>query len=187
VPVRVVAATNRDLRAEAESGRFREDFFYRLAAYEIILPPLRERRSDIALLVEHFRRRYQEGADSIDVQPATSEVLDILNNHAWPGNVRELEHIVQRAIVDSGSLADPQVIRSLLAGPGEGRREETVEPGIGADMTLKELEKRHIEAVLRRCQGNRTRAAGILGIERKSLYRKAKRLGITLDAEEDES
>jgi two-component system response regulator AtoC len=186
VPVRVVAATNRDLRAEAEAGEFREDFYYRLAAYEIVLPPLRERRSDIPLLVEHFRRRHQENLDIIELPPAAPEVMDVLMAHPWPGNVRELEHVVQRAIIDSGSLADEQTIRSLLATTGSGQPRTAPEPGIGDDLTLTELEKRHIEAVLRRCAGNRTRAAEILGIERKSLYRKAERLGIALDAEEVE-
>jgi DNA-binding NtrC family response regulator len=186
VPVRVIAATNRDLRAEAEAGEFREDFFYRLAAYEIVLPPLRERRSDIPLLVEHFRRRHQESLDSRELQPATPEVLEILGAYPWPGNVRELEHVVQRSIVDSGSLADAQAVRSLLAGSREARPEDTLEPGIGDDLSLRELEKRHIEAVLKRCKGHRTRAAEILGIERKSLYRKAERLGIALDPEEVE-
>ena len=186
VPVRVIAATNRDLRAEADAGEFREDFFYRLAAYEIVLPPLRERRSDIPLLVEHFRRRHQESLDSIDLQPASPEVLEILVTHSWPGNVRELEHVVQRSIVDSGSLCDAQSVRALLA-PAGGQAESLAgAPGIGDDLTLKELETRHIEAVLRRCEGNRTRAAEILGIERKSLYRKAERLGIALDTEEVE-
>jgi DNA-binding NtrC family response regulator len=187
VPVRVIAATNRDLRAEAEAGEFREDFFYRLAAYEIVLPPLRERRSDIPLLVEHFRRLHQENLCSRELQPAAPEVLEILGDYPWPGNVRELEHVVQRSIVDSGSLADAQIVRSLLAGSGEDRKEVVPEPGIGDDLTIKELEKRHIEAVLKRCEGNRTRAAEILGIERKSLYRKAERLGIALDPEEADS
>jgi len=186
VPVRVVAATNRDLRAEADAGEFREDFFYRLAAYEIVLPPLRERRSDIPLLVEHFRRRHQERLGVIDLQPASPEVIDNLVAHSWPGNVRQLEHVVQRAIVDSGSLADEQMIRSLLAANGSDQQDIPPEPGIGDDLTLTDLERRHIEAVLRRCEGNRTRAAEILGIERKSLYRKAERLGIALDTKEVE-
>jgi DNA-binding NtrC family response regulator len=184
IPVRVIAATNRDLRASAEAGEFREDFFYRLAAYEIVLPPLRERRSDIPLLVEHFRRRNQENLESIDLQPASPDVIEVLVDHSWPGNVRELEHVVQRSIVDSGSLSDAQSVRSLIATTG-GQAESVADaPGIGDDLTLKELEKRHIEAVLKRCEGNRTRAAEILGIERKSLYRKAERLGIALDPEE---
>ena len=181
VPSRVVAATNRDLRAEVEAGRFREDVFYRLAAYEIVLPPLSERRSDIPSLVEHFRRRYQEKLDLGDVEAAGDEVLETLKEHPWPGNVRELEHVVQRALVDSGSLNDVQVVRSLLE-PAAGRVAPAPDtPIIGGDLSLKELEKLHIEAVLTRCAGNRTRAAEILGIERKSLYRKAERLGIALD------
>ena len=187
VPARVVAATNRDLRAEVEAGRFREDFYYRLAAYEIELPPLAERRSDIPSLVEHFRRRYQENLGLADVEPASAEVLGVLQAHSWPGNVRELEHVVQRALVDSGSLNDVQIVRSLLE-PAAGREAPTPDaPFIGGDLSLKELEKLHIEAVLTRCGGNRTRAAEILGIERKSLYRKAERLGIALDTKENSS
>ena len=95
--------------------------------------------------------------------------------------------LFQRAIVDSGSLADEQVIRSLLDPAGSDQPQTAAAPGIGDNLTLTEFEKRHIEAVLRRCAGNRTRAAEILGIERKSLYRKAERLGIALDPEEVES
>ncbi len=108
-------------------------------------------------------------------------------DHSWPGNVRELEHVVQRALVDSGSLTDAQrILAQLESLSGPGRVRARPQPGIGDDLTLRDLEKRHIEAVLRRCSFNRTRAAEILGIERKSLYRKAERLGIALDHEEDE-
>jgi len=182
VPARVVAATNKDLKTEVARGEFREDFYYRLAAYEIELPPLRNRRSDIPSLVEHFRRRHQEKLGLDDIQPAGHEVLEILQEHSWPGNVRELEHVVQRAIVDSGSLVDAHLVRGLLQS-ASGAAPSSDEPSIGDDMTLKELERRHIEAVLIKCGGNRTRAAEILGIERKSLYRKAERLGIALDPE----
>ena len=185
--VRVVAATNRDLRAEVAAGRFREDLYYRLAAYEIVLPPLRDRSSDIPALIDHFRRRHQERLGLEDLQPASAEVLEALQEHSWPGNVRELEHVVQRAIVDSGSLSDVRVVQALLAAESGERDPVETSPRIGDSLTLEEIEKLHIEAVLRRCEGNRTRAAEMLGIERKSLYRKAKRLGITLDAEEDGS
>ncbi|MEJ2189359.1 MAG: sigma-54 dependent transcriptional regulator [Acidobacteriota bacterium] len=185
--VRVVAATNRDLRAELTAGAFREDLYFRLAASEIVLPPLRERSSDIPALVDHFRRRHQEGLGLSDVKPPSDEVLEVLQQHSWPGNVRELEHVVQRSIVDSGSLSDVRLVQSLLEAGSDERDSADTSPRIGDSLTLEEIEKLHIEAVLRRCQGNRTRAAAILGIERKSLYRKAKRLGITLDAEEDES
>ena len=186
VPVRVVAATNRDLRAEVEAGSFRKDFYFRLAAYEIVLPPLRDRRSDIPPLVDHFRRRHEDNLDLDTQSPASPEVLEILDGYAWPGNVRELEHVVQRALVDSGSLNDGLLVRELLEHNSDDSGAEVSRRGIGDDLTLRELEKRHIEAVLRRCGDNRTRAAEILGIERKSLYRKASRLGVTLDREEDQ-
>jgi DNA-binding NtrC family response regulator len=185
VPVRVVAATNRNLREEVQGGRFREDFYYRLAAYEILLPPLRERRSDIPALVEYFRRRHQEDLGLLEMQPASSEVLAALDDHDWPGNVRELEHVVQRAIVDSGSLADSDRVTALLETNTDELEPAPSGPAIGDDLTLQELEKLHIEAVLHRCDGNRTRTAEVLGIERKSLYRKAERLGIPLDPEEN--
>ena len=187
VPVRVVAATNRDLRAEVAAGAFREDFYFRLAAYEIVLPPLRARRADIPALVEHFRRRHAERL-GLDPQSAVSkEVLEMLAAHPWPGNVRELEHVVQRALVDSGSLTDGRRLQELLGSRTAGAAAAEAVPAIGDDLSLRELETLHIEAVLKRCGGNRTRAAAILGIERKSLYRKAERLGIPLDHEEDSS
>ena len=186
VPVRVVAATNRDLRAEVEAGTFRKDFYFRLAAYEIELPPLRDRRSDIPPLVEHFRRRYENDLDLDTQSPASPEVLAILDRYPWPGNVRELEHVVQRALVDSGSLNDGLSMREQLEHNSDDTGQAATERGIGDDLTLRELEKRHIEAVLRRCGGNRTHVAKILGIERKSLYRKANRLGISLNREEEQ-
>ncbi len=187
IPTRVITATNRDLRAEVDAGAFREDFYFRLAAYEIELPPLRERRSDIPLLTEHFRRRHA-GSLGIETQTAAStEVLSLFEAHAWPGNVRELEHVVQRALVDTGSLSDAGRVREILETAKKDRSEATTRPGIGDDLTLEELERHHIAAVLRRCAGNRTRASEILGIERKSLYRKTKRLGIPLDPGEEAS
>jgi len=181
VPVRVIAATHRNLRAEARQGRFREDVYYRLAAYEIALPPLRERRSDIPLLVEHFRNRH--GGSGI--APASSEVVDLLSDQPWPGNVRQLEHVVQRAIIDSGGLDDPDSLARILASMDDDVPGADTVPTVGDEITLKELERLHVDAVLRRCSGNRSRAARILGIERKTLYRKAKRLGIDLDPEEE--
>ncbi len=181
VPVRVVAATHRNLRSEARAGYFREDVYYRIAGYEIALPPLRERASDIPLLVEHFRRRHGEH----QVPPASQEVVNLLSRHPWPGNVRQLEHVVQRAIIDSGGLGDHEVVAQILRSMDD--RDTTADslPKAGDEITLKELERRHLEAVLRRSEGNRSRAARILGIERKTLYRKAQRLGIDLDPEEE--
>jgi len=180
VPARVVAATNRNLRRESAAGRFREDVYFRLAGYLIELPPLRDRASDIPLLVEHFRRRLADRLDLRDIGRLSKRSLAVLESHPWPGNVRELENVVQRAAVDLGSLDDADALARLLEPPGEGP-DDSVGPKIGDDLTLEELERLHIQAVLARAGGNRTRAAEILGIERKSLYRKAQRLGIDLD------
>lgn len=181
VPVRVVAATHRNLRREARAGKFREDVYYRIAGYEITLPPLRERTSDIPLLVEHFRRRH--GDDRVPA--AADEVVSLLIRHPWPGNVRQLEHVVQRAIIDSGGLSDHDVVAQILKSMDVGDSAADDLPKVGDEITLRELERRHLEAVLRRSEGNRSRAARILGIERKTLYRKAQRLGIDLDPEEE--
>ncbi len=181
VETRVVAATHRDLRREIAAGRFREDFFFRLAAYVIELPPLRCRTGDLPALIEHFRRRAERYLGVGPIPGPTDATLEVLRRHPWPGNVRELENLVQRVAIDLGSLAEADRVETLLE-PHD--REDPSSPpaaGIGDDMTLEELERRHIEAVLLRCDGNRTRAAAILGIERKSLYRKAERLGIPLD------
>jgi DNA-binding NtrC family response regulator len=180
----VVAATNRDLRSDVEKGTFREDFYYRLAAYEVHLPPLRKRSSDIPVLVEHFRRQHTKRLGLRDIAPST-EVLEALERHPWPGNVRELEHLVQRALVDAGSLTDRRQVFSLLERATTSTASPEIGPGIGDDLTLEEIERMHIQAVLQRCGGNRTRTAEVLGIERKSLYRKAERLGIALDALRD--
>jgi DNA-binding NtrC family response regulator len=181
VPVRVLAATHRNLRIEAREGRFREDVYYRIAAYEIALPPLRERGSDIPSLVDHFRRLH----GGSDIAPASTDVLQLLSDHPWPGNVRQLEHVVQRAIIDSGGLTDRDAVTAILASIDDPASQHDSLPGIGDEVTLKELERLHLETVLRRCGGNRSQAARILGIERKTLYRKADRLGIDLDPEEE--
>ncbi len=184
VPVRVLAATHRDLRREVAAGDFREDFYYRLGAYEIVLPPLRRRPGDIPALVEHFHRRYRRRFGLQEAAPPSEEVLRFLARQPWPGNVRQLENLVQRALIDLGGLADVRGLRSLLGEP-EAEREDPA-PAIGDDLTLEDLERLHIEAVLRRCRGNRSRTAKMLGIGRRSLYRKAERLGISLDPKGDE-
>jgi transcriptional regulator with PAS, ATPase and Fis domain len=184
VEARVVAATHRDLHNEIRRGTVREDFFYRLSAYEIHLPPLRERRSDVPLLVEHFRSRAEKRLDRGELFRPSPEALTILEAHDWPGNVRELENLIQKASIDFGTLADATGIRNLLASSSE-KQSASEAPAIGDDLTIEEVERLHIEGVLTRCQGNRTRAAAILGIDRKSLYRKVKRLGLEEDGEVD--
>jgi two-component system response regulator HydG len=181
VSVRLIAATHRDIKKFVADGRFREDLYYRLAGYEIGVPSLRDRKSDIPLLVDHFRRRVAEEVHR-DVTGASRAVLDLLAAHPWPGNVRELEQVIRRTVIDSGTLSDAdaasRAVRSIAPGVAPAippAKSEELDPLVPLD----EAEKRHIEAVLRATAGNQTQAALILGIERKTLARKMKRLGIT--------
>ncbi len=170
VDVRVVAASNRDLAREVRAGRFREDLYYRLDVVNIRLPPLRERREDIPLLAAHFAAKHgrPEGAA---VSPAARELLTAYD---WPGNVRELENVMARALAlnPSGVVAPddlPEHVRS--ARPRTSPSPEGNETFPADRPTLAELERRYAELVLREAGGNKTRAAGLLGIDRKTLYR----------------
>jgi len=185
VDVRVIAATHRDLRQLIAEGRFREDLFYRLAAYEIAVPPLRTRRSDIPLLADVFRGKLAAEMNRDTIAGPSQAVLDVLMAHDWPGNVRELEQVLRRMTIDSGALTDAEAAKQAIA---TLRVAQTSQPDVGAApetssdlISLDEAEKRHIEAVLRATCGNQTQAAYILGIERKTLARKIKRLAIDIE------
>jgi len=179
VDVRVVAATHRDIKSLVAEGKFREDLYYRLAGYEIAVPPLRERQSDIPLLVEHFKQKVAKEMRRESVPGPTQSLLDVLTAHAWPGNVRELEQVVRRIVIDSGGLTDAEVAREDLRTIGVGRALQPAPGGPEEVMqSLDEAERRHILAVLTATGGNQTQAAFILGIERKTLARKIKRFGI---------
>ncbi|HTP27580.1 MAG TPA: sigma-54 dependent transcriptional regulator [Anaeromyxobacteraceae bacterium] len=167
VHVRVVAASNKNLEQAVKDGQFREDLFYRLNVVSICIPPLRERREDIPLLAEHFAAKHGRG-EGAAVSP---EARDLLVAHDWPGNVRELENVVARALAlnPSGVITPedlPQALRGqrpLAAGlVGAPERDRP---------TLAELERRYAAQVLQETSGNKTRAAEILGIDRKTLYR----------------
>ena len=162
--VRVVAATNRNLAEELKGGRFREDLYYRLNVVTIELPPLRERREDIPLLVEHFLTTRQVGPLRSRVSP---EAMQALMNYVWPGNVRELANVLERAQI----LAEDHLItlddfpEALSAArPGGG-------PSGGDPRHLSEVERQHVRAVLQQEKGNKVHAARALGISRRSLYR----------------
>ncbi len=178
VETRVVAATHRNLSKGVESEGFREDFYYRLAAYQIEIPPLRLRASDIPLLIEHFSSRAQERLGRRNLGGVSTETISMLQHYDWPGNVRELEHLVQRCLIDHGSMEDHLKVQRFLRPPSTPDSETSAGPSIGDDISLEALERLHIEAVLKKTRGNRTRTAEILGIERKSLYRKINRLEI---------
>jgi DNA-binding NtrC family response regulator len=187
VSVRVIAATHRDLKSLIATGRFREDLYYRLAAYEVAVPALRERKSDIPLLVNHLRQSAATELHRDDVPGPSQAVLDVLARHDWPGNVRELEQVIRRTIIDSGTLTDPEAaFRALRAIAPQTKNEAMPSDGSarsGDDelIPLDEAERKHIMAVLKATAGNQTQAAFILGIERKTLARKIKRLGIPVE------
>jgi DNA-binding NtrC family response regulator len=182
VNVRVLAATHRDIKRLVGDGKFREDLYYRLAAYEIAVPPLRQRRSDVPLLVDHFRRKVAEEMRRESVPGPSQGVLDVLGAHDWPGNVRELEQVIRRTVIDSGGLTDAEAAQRALRAiaPRTEAAAEIDDDAPAADdlVPLDEAERRHIAAVLQATGGNQTQAAYILGIERKTLARKIKRLGI---------
>ncbi|GLH74961.1 acetoacetate metabolism regulatory protein AtoC [Geothrix limicola] len=180
VSVRIVAATHRDLKTMVAEGRFREDLFYRLAGYEIKLPPLRERLSDLSTLVAHFQKRFQAELGLADTGRPSQEVLSLLAAHPWPGNIRELGHVIRRALIEAGSLEDGHAIQKLLGtaafpeGPTGGSMlalNGFAEPFLPLD----DMERLYILSVLAHTGGNKTEAARILGIERKTLARKLRR------------
>jgi two-component system response regulator HydG len=176
VNVRLIAATNRDLRAAVLAGRFREDLFYRLSSIQIRIPSLSERLEDIPLLIQYFLRKYNE-AYGKNIAGLTRRAQTILLQHPWPGNVRELENVVSTAcitamgdFIDLGDLPEQLQHRSPRL-PGDADWQP---------VSLDEVRKVHIQKVLNICNGNRLRAAQILGIGRTSLYRYLKQDGIDL-------
>jgi DNA-binding NtrC family response regulator len=191
--VRLLAATNRDLEALVAQGRFRQDLYYRLSVYTIPLPPLRERGDDLALLVEHYLRRYgrELGKEGTVITP---EALDLLRRQSWPGNVRELQNVLERALLDA---AGPVLLPEFLE-PALGQRPLPAAPLATGDLTpfieerlragsedlyaetLQRMERLLLTRVLQHTGGNQLQAARLLGITRGSLRTKLRDLGITI-------
>jgi DNA-binding NtrC family response regulator len=171
VDVRVVAATNRNLEQLVQQGTFREDLFYRLKVVIITLPPLRDRREDIPLLAEYFVQRHATRSGKA-VARVTPEAMRLLTEHPWPGNIRELEHCIERAV----ALANGQVLTPEdLAPELRGSIDATLFRGAP---TLEEVKRRYLAHVLQETGGNVSRAATILGVERRSLQRMLRRYGL---------
>jgi two-component system response regulator AtoC len=170
VDVRLVAATNKQLLELVKKGGFREDLYYRLNVINITVPPLRERPEDIPGLAAHFLRKYGRKM-SKQIEGFTSEAMEKLINYSWPGNVRELENVVERAVI----LCDAERIGvhdlSITALPPMKES--------GANPSLEEMEKDYILRVLKEANGNQSKASQILGIDRKTLYLKLKKYGIS--------
>jgi DNA-binding NtrC family response regulator len=175
VDVRVLAATNRDLAGLIRQGVFREDLYYRLSTITIDLPPLRERRSDIDLLAEHFVALLNE---RYGLQRRIGpEALKLLRDHDWPGNVRELLHAVESSmIVCEGPEVSPEHLPpALRAQARSADADHTID---GHTPSLLELERAHIQRVLRETGGHRGNAARLLGISERNLYRKLREHGL---------
>ena len=174
VDVRVIAATNQDLWAMVQERKFRADLYYRLNLFPITLPPLRERRGDIPMLVQHFVRKFAElQGKSIDVIP--DDLMEDLQCHDWPGNIRELQNVIERAVImTSGGGLRPQIPKP--------RNNDAVPPS-----TLADADRAHITATLRETAwviGGRSGAAAKLGLPRTTLIARMQRLGISRDSVE---
>ena len=173
VDVRLIAATNRDLRGEVAAGRFREDLFYRLSTIQIRVPSLAQRLEDIPALITFFIKKY-DAAYEKQIQGLTRRAQAVLLQHTWPGNVRELENVISSAcLVAPNDFIDVHDLPQELQNPL--RPEEPAKSW--RPLPLEEVRKDHIERVLDLCAGNRVRAAQMLGIGRTSLYRYLKREG----------
>jgi len=170
IDVRLICATNADIRQMVEDGNFRQDLLYRINTIEIHIPPLRERGNDIILLADHFLDRYTRKYKK-EIHGLTREAKNKLLKYAWPGNVRELQHTIERAVIlGDGSMLKPE--NFLFHTTSKQKKEEEVV------LNLEQLERQAIEKALRISNGNISRAAEYLGITRFALYRKLEKLGL---------
>ena len=180
VDVRIVAVTNRDLGAAIREGTFREDLYYRLAVFPILIPPLRARAEDIPLLADHFVKKHAARLGR-QVRGIAADAVRLLSQHAWPGNVREIENVICRALV----LETTDVLRAASLPPDLRRTGPAALPAAPApaspatreDLTLADIERQAVLAAFDGADGNMTRAARTLGIDRATLHRKLKKYG----------
>jgi len=183
VDVRVIAATNADLEKLIREGKFRADLYYRLNVIPIRIPPLRERRDDVPLLIRHFLERFTGGEKTV-----SDDAMEVLTSYDWPGNVRELENVIERAVIlssekqitahDLNISIFPERLRARPAAAGES--------GLGiSGLTLEEVERRYLIQTLEENGWKKKRAADVLGINPSTLYRKLQRYGMADRAKED--
>ena len=187
VDVRIIVATNRDLEQFVKEGKFRDDLYYRLNVVRITLPTLVERKEDIPMLAHHFLQKYA-GGSARAVRGFLPDTMALLKQYRWPGNVRELENAIERAVsLSHGPLLTPDDLPAALRQPESrvGDKPEVSDQQDTVCMTLEEVEKRHLIRVLKETKGNKVKAAKILGIDRRTLYRMAERFGLELGDEPD--
>jgi len=173
VDFRLISATRRHLEQEIAAGNFREDFFYRINVITIHIPPLRDRKEDIPLLIEHFLEKYSHETTK-RVDHVSRDTIECLTAYEWPGNVRELENAIERAVVLSKSRTlDTQDFGFLQRTPGVPSK----------TMSLRDMEKHYIQRILEECGWNVTRAAKMLNINRVTLHKKIKRFQMQKNVE----
>ena len=175
VDVQVITATNRDLRSALQDAQFREDLFYRINVVEIHLPPLRERKEDIPLLCNHFLSQCNVKFNK-QLKGISRKAQIVLANHTWEGNVRELQNVIESAAIltTKDYISDQEISEQIEKSSGARQRSSSY----GDDLTLEEVERQHITHILEKTSGNKGNAASILGLSRRSLYRKIAKLGI---------
>jgi DNA-binding NtrC family response regulator len=169
IDVRIISTSNRDVESSIQQGRLREDLYYRLKVIDIEMPPLRERKEDIPLLIRHFIYKFSQELKK-NISEVSEDALKLLLNYSWPGNVRELENVIQRAI----TLSQHEVILQddLPASIIQKTDERLFEKAMEEKFTLDRLEKEYIKRVLIETGGNKSKTAELLGLDRKTLYRK---------------
>jgi DNA-binding NtrC family response regulator len=174
VDLRLIAATNHDLQEEVTRGAFRGDLYYRLRVMSIHIPELQERKEDIPLLANHFLKKYNISLKK-EVKTISNDTLSVLLDYDWPGNVRELEHAIERGVLlcDSDQIL-PQHLPLEIQFPEESHIKRAAEEG----RSLEEVERKHITLILKKTGGHKEKTASILGIDRRTLYRKIKKYGI---------
>ena len=178
IDVRVIAATNRDLKKAVEEETFREDLYYRLNVVPITLPDLKDRQEDIPLLANHFVQKFAQESNPA-IREISKEAMAVLMSHAWPGNVRELENVIERAV----TLGHGPAVLSTDLPPHLAGGANPLERALAREATLEDLERDYIAMILQRTKGHQIRAATILGIDRRTLYRKIRRYGLKLNGD----
>ena len=186
VDVRIIAATNRDLKEQTENGQFREDLFYRINVIPVRLPPLRRRREDIALLVDFFIKKYSSGM-GIESKKISVEAMRTLESYHWPGNVRELENVIERALAlstEENITSEDLPVHLMQPQPNIGEEMTLPEDGIQLEPYLDDIRRQLMAQALERTDGTQTQAAELLGMTFRSFRYYARKMGLTGSEEE---
>jgi Nif-specific regulatory protein len=180
VDIRIIAATNQNIAEEIPKGKFREDLYYRLNVVELHLPPLRERREDISLLAKHFADLFKKEKGNFHVE-ITRAAMDKIQKYDWPGNIRELRNAIERAVVMGNGR---QILPEDLPMIDSGISINQIEVGISLQQALDDFKKKFIELNLKNTNGNQSKAADIMGIQRTYLSRLISKYGIKKNGKE---